>query len=277
MGDIIPYSTQPGSRGQVAPIHSGAAPITVPVQIQQLPDPTSQITTRFAPALSIWDQFWGQFVRVTGWEVVFEDRVEAVATVNSRLRSSRNGRHRPRRTDYYDERYEALQQELAQEKQLRATREKDLEASRAQNDAFRRQIFEMRSGRGPTREEQDYVREFEELKTAIDQGVLKLLRSQGSTPAPTISEDEILRTLSTLGPYGVASSKYFGKTRSFRIPSFFDQRQMRLAFIRHTVALFLFDRILNPYAAGVSRELSDALTYIESDLVSKGFLSLRIS
>jgi hypothetical protein len=277
MGEVIHHGPQPGNRSQATPIHSGAALNTVPVQIQQLPVPTTHITTRFAPALSIWDQFWGQFIRVTGWEIVFEDRVEAVNTVNSHLRSSRSGRHRSRRTDYYDEQYEALQQELATEKSLRTAREKDLEASRSQNDAFRRQIFEMRSGRGPTREEQDYVREFEELKTAIDQGVLKLLRSQGSTPAPGVSEQEILRILSTLGPYGVASSKYFGKTRSFRIPSFFDQRQMRLAFIRHTVALFLFDRILNPYAAGVSRELSDALTYIESDLVSKGFLSLRIS
>jgi hypothetical protein len=142
------------------------------------------------------------------------------------------------------------------------------EKLKLENEAFRAQIFTMGSGRGPLKEENYYIQAFNSLNSVIDQGVLKLVRQAKHLLADT-APNEILALIAELGDPGKQSAAFLGQTR-YSVPALYSQVPLRLALIRHVVALFLVHRVFEPYGFGLSQEFSEGLKYVEKDLLLNG-------
>lgn len=218
-------------------------------------------------AVERWNEFFPSFQKEPGWRDVMKN-------IFSGMFPNYGNNDSYERERAYHAQVEHARSEMTKIQQINAQRDQDyqnllgiVQGLKTDNEAFRAQIFSMGSGRGPLREENHYIHNFESLKTAIDQGVLKLSRanSAATTPPP-----EILATISKLGEHGERSAAYFSKSKYHTLPALYSQSQWRLAVIRHVVALFLIDRVFEPYVFGVSQEFSKGLKCIENDVLERG-------
>lgn len=140
---------------------------------------------------------------------------------------------------------------------------------KAHNEEFRTQILAMSSGRGPVLEEEFYIQSFEELKGVVEHGTVKLSRAQADGTLPNENQMKVLELVSGLGLNGKHSADYFRSNESL-FPTVYNTGRWRNPLIRHIVALYLFDRIFEPFAFGISQELSEGLKQIEMDVILRG-------
>jgi hypothetical protein len=244
----------------------------------------SQEHVQSGPAASAWNQFFPSFVKSYGKEAykflqesLGQKQTGSVGVEPWDGRSDRN---------YYDlakrERAinETLKKDIHQEQlrfhdyQQRSEQRIQIlndvaEKLKLENEAFRAQIFTMGSGRGPLKEENYYIQVFNSLNSVIDQGVLRLVRQAKHLLSDT-APNEILALISDLGDHGKQSATFLATSSKYSVPALYSQVPLRLALIRHVVALFLVHRVFEPYGFGLSQEFSEGLNYVEKDLLSNG-------
>ena len=143
------------------------------------------------------------------------------------------------------------------------------EKVKAENEAFREQIFAISTGRGPLHEESYYIQKPESVKNLIQQGALKLCRVQGNETLSSDREKAVLKALGRMGEYGGPAFAMFNETE-YTLPLLYENKTWRIALIRHIIAVFLMERVFSPFVFGVGRELSDGLKYIQNDIIEHG-------
>jgi hypothetical protein len=207
--------------------------------------------------------------------------------------SSRRFINRDRDGDYNRERYyhqlqdqqrnfdqqlveqQRIFQEYRQQSELRVKEATDVAKDlRTTVDNLRAQVFAIGSSRAPRNDGDFYNQKFNALNTVIDQGVLRLVR-QGKQVLDESAPKEILESIALLGSYGPNSARFLSES-AYNISALYTQGPMRLALIRHVVALFLTHTIFEPYAVGISKESSDLLNCIELELFEKGSLQSNV-
>jgi myosin heavy subunit len=139
----------------------------------------------------------------------------------------------------------------------------------AHNEEFRTQVVSMEKGRGPIRDEHFYIQSFEGLKRLIEQRVLKLSQTHNNHSLSEPVQADILKRISELGPHGKSSAEVL-KSEHHALQKLYNVSRWRHSLIRHIVALYLLDRVFQPFAFGLSQEFSDGLKSIETDVMSRG-------
>ena len=233
-----------------------------------------------------WEQFFPSFIRSCDPREAQEFLQQGLSQLTSNLPMRRDSRRQAREPEYHQERHyhqnnhighelnrqQRAFEEYRQQSDLRirqaVEREQDLQAM---IDNLRAQVFAIGSSRAPRHEQNYYIQGFNALNSAIEQGVLKLGR-HGKQVLSDSAPNEILAAISLLGKHGAKSAQFLAKS-AYTIPAFYAQGSMRLALIRHIVALFITYTILEPYAMGVSKECSDMLKCIEAEFLKRGAAS----
>jgi len=180
-------------------------------------------------------------------------------------RARENSREFPNEVEYQKQ-----FQEYRQESEERIRKLNDVaQKLKAENEAFRAQIFGIGSRRGPLQEESYYIRHFNSLNTTIDQGVLKLVRQTKHALTEPLPVEEILKSISDLGDHGKKSAKFLGESE-YSLQALYSQGPTRIALIGHVVAMLLVHRVFEPYGVGMSEEFSKGMRCLETDLTING-------
>lgn len=138
------------------------------------------------------------------------------------------------------------------------------------NDLLRSQIATMGTAQEPVHEENFYILNFTQINHDIDSWAAKETRNK---PAPFT--DEIVEILITgikligmLTPHSI-------ETLKFELLHFHEDRRLRIALIRHVIAVVLFCNVLDRFAFGLNRESSEYFKFIESQLYQQGIIIQR--
>jgi len=139
-----------------------------------------------------------------------------------------------------------------------------------ENEMFRGQIFELRSGQGcdPRRGEEYYIHLLEELKSFTEKEVVKLSKGNGDVSLTRGQQEHVLKDLDRAGEHGRRSAEYF--RREFGLERVYSQGKWRHQVVRHVVGVFLVELVFKPFAFGLSREISEGLQFVERDTLLHG-------
>jgi hypothetical protein len=134
---------------------------------------------------------------------------------------------------------------------------------------LRNHIFSVGTGRAPLQADEYYVRIFEQLKGAIVHEMVELSEQCTDHNLSETAQAKVLEQIAQLGPHGVKSSTCL-QSRNSSIALLYGKDELRNSLFRHIAALFLLDKVFEPFAFGISAELSDGLKAIEMDLFEHG-------
>lgn len=160
---------------------------------------------------------------------------------------------------------------LSQQEKLEAK----IENIQKDNDALRIVIFKNESDLTAHRSEEYYIQGFEGLEADLERWIAGYTKANVSQGVSEANENGILESLESIGARGRASSAFLRTNQSIRI--WFQDIPSRIPLIRHFVSIFLFDRIFDPFVVGLSPELTEALLWMDVDLISQGFIPRRIA
>jgi hypothetical protein len=126
--------------------------------------------------------------------------------------------------------------------------------------------FHIDSGVNPVNEDSYYVSQFNEIKVDLETWVAS------STPnaAATLSkaqETSLLQIISTLGP---GAKPTFDALKLYS-RSWYKNPTVRVQMIRHIAALFVYERVFQPFVFALKAEFSRFLANIEADILSNGW------
>jgi hypothetical protein len=100
-------------------------------------------------------------------------------------------------------------------------------------------------------------------------------RHHGSTSdaLSRAGETILLQEVATLGPHGKNASEYLRINQ--RIRSWYAKAKIPL--IRHLAAVVLLEKVLHPFAFGLSPEVSQAFSWVDTDMMSRGGMIFKFS
>lgn len=133
----------------------------------------------------------------------------------------------------------------------------------ADNEQLRSYIFRMENDWNPVHDEEYYIQRFREIKTDIEMWVA----SYAGKGLGKLSDTSEARLLQILTRFGV---EFLNANLETRI--LYKEPRLRIPFIRHIIAAFLFHQVFRPFAFGLPPEISHALEYIQADIISHGSL-----
>ena len=143
---------------------------------------------------------------------------------------------------------------------------------RNDNQSLRMYIDSMRNAQEPIRGEEKYTQAFEDLNNKITSWIL----TQSKKNADVTLKDANIRTaimtkIKSFGKYGVHTATQIEPT----LQQLYASKKTRAPLIRHILALFLFDRVFDPFAFALkypdpSHDASNYLKFIENDLFLQG-------
>jgi hypothetical protein len=175
-----------------------------------------------------------------------------------------------RRGDRYKARFQILQEDIGAEREASGKKIAELEA---QIKEFRTQVFEMGSGHGPIKTEEYYSSNFEALGCLIEKEIVKLSKVHRNYTLTDLQTSQVLSYISEVGTLGQKCSDLLKSEGTYSLQNLYSQGKLRILLIRHVIALFLYERIFDPFAFGVSREVSDCLRSVDRDIMFRGTLA----
>lgn len=177
-----------------------------------------------------------------------------------RYRAERNGA---------ESKVKELQHQLVQFTRQSESLRLSVSSLRSQNDTFRTQIFAMGTGGGPVQNEEFYSSRFENLKFSVEKKLRSLLKDDGKYTLPETSHASVLRRISRVGILGI-ECKNFLTSGKYTIQALHLNVKWRQLLLRHIVALFLYVRVLEPFAFGLAQDVSTALKCVDKSVLSQG-------
>lgn len=151
--------------------------------------------------------------------------------------------------------------------ELKAAKD-DVELLRVDNERLRTYIATKETQLQPSQTEDYYVQNFRELRTGLEMWIAKQAKTSAATSMSDADASKLLESLAGLGRKGKLSAQYLRLNNT--VQKLYCTTGSRIQLIRHVVAVFLFDQIFGPFAVGLPRELSDALEWIDNDILSQG-------
>lgn len=138
------------------------------------------------------------------------------------------------------------------------------------NDILRSRIATMCTAEEPVHEENFYALKFIQINHDIESWTAKETREK---PAPLTAEnlETVISGVNVLGSLTPSSIE----TLKVELLHFHEDRRLRIALIRHIIAVLLFDGILDRYAYGLNRQSSNYFKFIESHICNRGTVIQR--
>ena len=137
---------------------------------------------------------------------------------------------------------------------------------RYDNDEIRSYIVQNETDLKPVKDEEFYIQTFEEIKAEVEMWVAKQAKSHAAQMLPQSNEAKLFETLSTWGETGSRSVQFLAPKHYCGV--WYSIMRSRIQLIRHLISIFLFDKIFQPFAAGLPDEFSRALVWIGHDTLS---------
>jgi|SRR5277367_3078062 len=162
-----------------------------------------------------------------------------------------------------------LQSENSNYKQLCQNLQQTTNDLRSANTELRNHIFAVGTDRAPIKHDDYYVTAIGGLMYAIEDEMVNFSEHHTNQKLPEKCHANVLERISQLGPHGRASRLRLESPNS-SLEVLYGSDALRNSLLRHVAALFLFDQVFEPFAFGISPELSDALKSIESDVKERG-------
>lgn len=159
---------------------------------------------------------------------------------------------------------ETLNNELCQEQERQ---KKEIAHLRQDNEHLRTYIAKTNTDVNPFHDEEYYLQSLQELKSEIEMWIAKHAKANGVEVLSAAEEAGVLEILFASGQCGKNSYDFLN--RDFR--GLYGNARSRIPLLRHVVALVLFEQIFEPFAAGLPSTVSPVLTWIEDDLMLRGF------
>ena len=121
-----------------------------------------------------------------------------------------------------------------------------------------------------------YSQSFDELN-GIAEGVVRYSRVHISHIPSETHRAQILAHISRLGEHGSKTEEFLESAKDC-FQSLYGRGRWRHRLIRHVIALFLFNRVFEPFALGISQEFSDGLRAIDMNVNTLGvaFLYMKV-
>jgi hypothetical protein len=153
------------------------------------------------------------------------------------------------------------------EEELKAANN-EVELLRADNERLRTYIATKETELQPRHPEDYYVQNFQELRTELEMWIAKQAKTSAATGLSDAEVSKLLVRLAGFGRCGKLSAETLSLNNT--VQKQYSATGSRIQLIRHIVAVFLFDQVFSPFVVGLSRELSEALGWIEDDILSQG-------
>lgn len=139
---------------------------------------------------------------------------------------------------------------------------------RFDNEDLRRYIVKMENDIQPLQDEEYYIQMFDELKSEVENWVAKQGKSNAGPALSPSDEGRLFQIISDLGSSGRKSVEFLSQNNFCTV--WYANTRSRIQLLRHIVAIFLFEKIFKPFAAGLPTKFSEALVWIGDDVISRG-------
>ena len=140
---------------------------------------------------------------------------------------------------------------------------------RHDNDEIRSYILKMEHELLPVVDDY-YIQLFEEIKFEVEIWSAKHGKSNAGATLSQEHEDQLLDIMVHLGNSGIASVSFLRANPRF-LRTWYSNARSLIQFVRHVIASFLYDKIFEPFAAGLPTQFSQALDWIRSYVIEDGF------
>ena len=156
---------------------------------------------------------------------------------------------------------------------LRTAEEKNTKLERRLTE-LRSQIYAMVTGSGPVKEDSYYQGEFNGLSCLIEKEMRKFSRTHNDCVLADDVPDSVFELVGTLGDQGKLCCEML-QSSQYHFQLLYKQRSLRVVLLRHIVALYLFHHIFEPFAFGLSDEISQVFKMVDKDAIVNGSLLLH--
>jgi len=146
---------------------------------------------------------------------------------------------------------------------------KVIDKERSENTELRNHIFAVASSRAILKTDDHYVRGFTNLKDEIINELLEFSDEHAGRKISSAAEKDVLEQIAQLGPHGVKARAHL-ESSNYSLARFYPDDELRNSLIRHIAALFLLEKVFEPFAFGISLEFSEGLKSIEADFLERG-------
>ena len=134
------------------------------------------------------------------------------------------------------------------------------------NDLLREQITNMTSAQEPIHEEEWFILQFTQIGMEIESWVAKQTHAAPSAAISAANQEALVYEISTWGETGSHAAD-FVRTQLREINQ---NGRKKIGLIRHIIAVFLFEHVLDRFAFGFRREESTYFKHLEIDMCSHG-------
>lgn len=134
---------------------------------------------------------------------------------------------------------------------------------------LRSQIYSMATGRATVHDDDYYAGKFNELKCLIETEMLKLSQAHKGHVLSDEVPERLVEKLRDMGENGENCCKGLA-SGGYSIQVLYSRGILRHALLRHIVALYLFERVFEPFAFGLTDEVSRAFKVVDNNILAKG-------
>jgi len=164
-------------------------------------------------------------------------------------------------------------EEKARSAEEREKLQQEINDTETENLRLRATISKMQIVLTPVHDEAHYIQRFEGLKTKLQNWVVAQVKACSSRAMSADSQNQLHGVFQTLGKRGATAAGFLNPKEACEY--WYRDAKMRIQFIRHIVALFLFVKVFDAFLPGLSPEASAVLQGMERDIISQGFLRIH--
>ena len=142
---------------------------------------------------------------------------------------------------------------------------------RLENEGLRKRVSELETGnRTSSKGKDDHVsHKFKELRVLMENELRKLPNLyDNDTGIPDQEEKEILGCISKIGDHGSKSAEHLRSNNN--LDNSYITATGRSGLLQHIITLYLVELVFQPYAFGLSKEISDGMKFVEKDILLHG-------
>ena len=170
-------------------------------------------------------------------------------------------------SDYCEERATQHQSSIQHREEHITTLGHQVTKLKQENAALLSSISKSHSTMGPVNAEAYYVDEFDSLNHLIQSSVAGMFKRSSNVELSSDAISKIRTLLASISPYGTRTLEILD-SHHMEIATFHKSALLRMALVRHLIALVLWDKVLHLFAFGLDVAADKNLREIENQLLS---------
>lgn len=139
----------------------------------------------------------------------------------------------------------------------------------ATNASLNMYISNLNRAQAVVQQDSDYVDELDTLNHNIQRSIASMFKWSCDRNLPEEAEAKVISALIEFEPFGKKTLEMLGRC-GVTIPALHKDSTTRIVLIRHLIALFLLDKVFQPFAFGLDTNVNKNMSAVEDAVFASG-------